>query len=183
MIQYFLLAGEPLPESVSLDLKTTYSYEKPLNYVRGMDSTLNLQSSLKHNLKIDVTGSGFYSSYFSHLRPGQLITIAPNESIRCRKGLDNPWKGSRMFNIYTGSATTSVIKAKVEVRNNTAMFEYEWAYYYPVNKPALQYSYYIFYPQLQCVVTDNGCSLDRSGNSFTISFMSADPTQLEYIGE
>jgi hypothetical protein len=181
MIQKFLLNSNILPEAASLDLSVKYEYEKPLNFVRGMDSTLHVQTSYNHNVKIDVSGSGFYSSYFADLRPGDIVTVAPHAPMKCKGSTNKTWVGVRTVSYLTGSGLSTGTFIKMEVRNNTTMFQYEWDFYYPTGKPALQHEYYVFYPSVTCVVTANNAGMDRSSNSFSTSFLTQDSAQVAFI--
>ena len=179
-MQYFLLNGHTLPETASLELRTQYTYEKPMNLVRGMNSQLNVQSTYNQNVRVDVSGSGFYSSYFSHLRVGDIVTIAPSEPIRCKAGTQHTWVGSRAVTMLTGSGKVTAVTFQMQTRGNTVMYAYEWDFYYPTSKPDLQESYSVFFPLIECVVLENGAGMDRSGSSFNITFLSTDSAQLEW---
>lgn len=177
-MQYFILNGEVLPEATSLELRTQYTYEKPMNLVRGMDSTLNVQSTYQHNVRVEVSGSGFYSSFFSHLRPGDIVTIAPPDPIRCKGEL--LWRGHRTVKMLTGSGIVEKARWEMETRQNSSMYKYEWDFYYPNNKPPLQYEYKVFFPQIECVVLENSAGSDRSSSSFSTTFLSTSSSQVVF---
>lgn len=180
MPEILKLDGVPIPPDTCFDLQFKWSYDRPQNMARALTSKPIYQTTAYvPQLRIEISGSGWATSVVSALRPGDLTLIDfPIPVLTRENNSDQVWSSARQVSMLTDTEVAFNRYYLVEVRDGRSLFDFEWRFMYPDGSaPDVQWSYYAFWPSVQCVVSSVDISGGFASRSFSATFLAIDATQ------